>query len=296
MKQHYFVSGLPRAGNTLFGSIMNQNPDVAVTGNSWLFPVYADIVNIKFGNSTYLNFPDEISHSNVVDNIYPNYFKHWKQKHIIERVPISPAHIKNMMAGTKTFPKLKIILLLRPILEVVASFIKWSETGEAKGKPKDMFKFSPTRELKVEQLMNPNQSNCGSGYVFTRNIMASDLMEYILPVHFNDLTYNTKETIERVYDFLEIPKFKHRFNNLQQFKVNNQSYDDGVYGDDLHTIKTDSIDRDEYHISKYVPEDKIKKYQYFNHPWTFEDRLECINMVNRFNEIQNIKKENYNEN
>ena len=34
MKEIFFLSGLPRAGNTLFGSLMNQNPDVAVTANS----------------------------------------------------------------------------------------------------------------------------------------------------------------------------------------------------------------------------------------------------------------------
>ena len=34
MKEIFFLSGLPRAGNTLFGSLMNQNPDVAVTVNS----------------------------------------------------------------------------------------------------------------------------------------------------------------------------------------------------------------------------------------------------------------------
>jgi hypothetical protein len=34
MKDIFFLHGLPRAGNTVFGSIMNQNKDVAVTANS----------------------------------------------------------------------------------------------------------------------------------------------------------------------------------------------------------------------------------------------------------------------
>ena len=33
-KRIFFLCGMPRSGNTLFTSIMNQNPDVAVTANS----------------------------------------------------------------------------------------------------------------------------------------------------------------------------------------------------------------------------------------------------------------------
>ena len=34
MKKFFYLHGLPRAGNTLLGSIINQNPKVAVTANS----------------------------------------------------------------------------------------------------------------------------------------------------------------------------------------------------------------------------------------------------------------------
>ena len=34
MKQFYFLTGLPRAGNTLLGSLVNQNKNVAVTAHS----------------------------------------------------------------------------------------------------------------------------------------------------------------------------------------------------------------------------------------------------------------------
>ena len=33
-KQIYFLCAMPRSGNTLFASLMNQNPDIAVTANS----------------------------------------------------------------------------------------------------------------------------------------------------------------------------------------------------------------------------------------------------------------------
>ena len=34
VKELFFLVALPRSGNTIFGSIMNQNPDIACTPNS----------------------------------------------------------------------------------------------------------------------------------------------------------------------------------------------------------------------------------------------------------------------
>ena len=40
IKKVFFLVGLPRAGNTLLSSILNQNSDIAVTANS----ITADIL------------------------------------------------------------------------------------------------------------------------------------------------------------------------------------------------------------------------------------------------------------
>ena len=40
MKEYYFLSGLPRSGNTLLGSIINQNPRISLTANTILTDVY----------------------------------------------------------------------------------------------------------------------------------------------------------------------------------------------------------------------------------------------------------------
>ena len=47
MKDIFFLHGLPRAGNTLFGSIMNQNPDVAVTANSICADMMGELFMLK---------------------------------------------------------------------------------------------------------------------------------------------------------------------------------------------------------------------------------------------------------
>ena len=36
MKKYFFLAGLPRSGNTLLSTILNQNPDLKVSSNSFL--------------------------------------------------------------------------------------------------------------------------------------------------------------------------------------------------------------------------------------------------------------------
>ena len=47
MKKIYYLAGLPRTGNTLLGSILNQNPKIKVSPNSILVELVWRLHNIK---------------------------------------------------------------------------------------------------------------------------------------------------------------------------------------------------------------------------------------------------------
>ena len=84
MKKIYYLLGLPRAGNTLFGSLLNQNPRVRVTANS----IVAETMWITQGlknDTLYKSFPDERSLDNVIKNIIPNYYKDWDCDVVLDR-------------------------------------------------------------------------------------------------------------------------------------------------------------------------------------------------------------------
>ena len=53
MKKVYFISGFPRAGNTLLSSILNQNPNIHSTGHSFLPDLFFAIKNAQ--NSLFLS-------------------------------------------------------------------------------------------------------------------------------------------------------------------------------------------------------------------------------------------------
>ena len=43
----FFLVSLPRSGNTMFGSLMNQNPDIAVTANSLTLEIIKELHLLK---------------------------------------------------------------------------------------------------------------------------------------------------------------------------------------------------------------------------------------------------------
>ena len=51
---------MPRSGNTLFGSIMNQNSDIAVTANSITLEIMKDLFLLK-RTDVFQNYPDHKS-------------------------------------------------------------------------------------------------------------------------------------------------------------------------------------------------------------------------------------------
>ena len=83
-------------------------------------------------------------------------------------------------------------------------------------------------------------------------------------VEYNDLVEHPRKTIDSIYEFLGIPKFKHSFIDLDKFKVNGMEYDDTIVGEGLHTIKTDAIYKDTYDVYSIIPKSIIDKYKQCN--------------------------------
>ena len=86
MKKYYFLAGLPRSGNTLLSSILNQNPDIKVSSNSFLNIHLYNTYHLKYSEQ-YYNFPDSKSLDNLVSSSFDSYYQDWNAKYIIDRGP-----------------------------------------------------------------------------------------------------------------------------------------------------------------------------------------------------------------
>ena len=240
MKKYFFLNSLPRSSNTLLGTIINQNPQVSITANTILTDVIYQLHLLK-NTEIYQNFPDEKSYNNIIKNVFNNYYKDYQSKFIITRGPWgTPFNLKSLKSIIK---KPKFIILYRPVLECLASFIRIE-------KPLDI-------ELKCHQLMDSN-GMIGKNLWSIKNTIESK-EDYII-VNYSDLVNNPKNQINKIYKFLNIDTFKHKFENFNQFTANEIQYNDDVLTAELHKIKTDKIEMDEIKIEDYLPSNIIKEY------------------------------------
>jgi hypothetical protein len=240
MKEYYFLTGLPRSGNTLLGSIINQNPKISLTANSILTDVIYQLSLIK-NYRIYKNFPDENSFDNIIKNVFNNYYKDWKAKYVIDRAPWgTPGNLSLLKLIIK---KPKFIILYRPVLECLASFIKIE-------KPTNIGEL-------CHQLMSDNgiiEKN-----LFSIKNIIKEKEDYII-INYLDLIKKPLDQINKIYKFLNIENFKHVFKNFNDFSANNIKYDDTVLNAPLHKIRKNKIEINKYNIEDYLPYNIIKQY------------------------------------
>lgn len=187
-----------------------------------------------------------------MSSIFDGYYKNWNSNIIIDRsnwgVP------NNLKLLEKYCPnKPKFILLVRDILEVLASFIKWSREN------KPNFIQNETNNAPVEiqcDFLMRSDLQIVQEYTAIHNLYKNP---NALLITYNELIDSSEETMNKIYDFLQIEPHQHKFDNLTQLVANGVSYDDTVVGNNLHYVKS-KISKTDYTVKDYLPLSVINKY------------------------------------
>jgi sulfotransferase len=93
-----------------------------------------------------------------------------------------------------------------------------------------------------------------------KNLMMPENNHMACFVKYDDLINDPRTQLNRIYNFLEIPYFEHNFNNLSQLNVNSRSYDDKIVGDNMHTIRTNGIYKEDNPYRSMIPKRIVDKY------------------------------------
>ena len=249
-KQLFFLMGMPRSGNTLFASIMNQNPELVVTANSITLEIMKDLFLLK-QTDVFQNYPDHKSLDNMLDCVYDVFYKDWPQKYIIDRGPVMTKD--NFALMQKHFKRpFKCVVLVRDLMDVLASFIKWFEQ-EPMAYPNT---YGQNIEEKLFVLMKDDGAIAKALKAIQNSFNYKGLCCY---VKYDDLVSNTEQCINEIYKFLNIPYYPHQFQNLQQININGLGYKDGVVGKNMHTIRNEIKKEYNPYIEK-IPQRIREKY------------------------------------
>jgi len=247
----FFLVAQPRSGNTLFTSIINQNPEIACTPNSITLEIMKDLFLLK-NTDVFQNYPDHKSLDNVLDVVYDTYYKDWPQRIIIDRGPVmADGNFKLMQKHYKR--PFKCIVLLRDLIDVLASYMKWYTENP------DAFPNRYNCKNDDEKLAMIMNKNGGIAKELEAIKNASNYPDICHFVKYDDLVAQPEQEFRKIYEFIGEPYYNHKFENLKQVEVNGMGYDDKIVGKNMHKIKT--VVRKEYnpYIEK-IPERIRQKY------------------------------------
>ena len=249
----FFLSAMPRSGNTLFASIMNQNPDVVVTANSITLEIMKDLFFLK-RIDTFQNFPDHESLNQVMDMVYPAFYKNWSYKYIIDRGPVGTEG--NLALMKKHFKQpIKCIVLLRDLMDVLASYIKWFETEPSSFINKE----GNTVDEKLSYVMQ-DEGAVAKELKCIQHLMKPENRHMAYFFKYDDFVIDPEKYIKEIYQFLEIPYFQHKFIDLDQLMINGIKYNDDFIGKNMHTIRTKEIKKVINPYKDMIPERIKQKY------------------------------------
>jgi len=262
-KTYHFMAGLPRSGSTVLAALLNQHPEIYASPQTDLIGMLYELNDKIPGYESYKAGLFSSGYDSVMNSIADNFYAHIDKPVIID---------KNRGWGTPyNFDKLspyvnidgKVILTLRPILEVLASFVK------AMNKTEKVLGYAPylnqdhwvtsyrdKTDAQIESLMQTNGEI--ERAIFSIANLLKNHGDRLFVVWFDNLTESPQETMNGIYDFLGVDRFKNNFKSISETDKHDDINGYGVVG--LHDIQSKLKKPDtkpEDYLSDYI----IKKYK-----------------------------------
>tara|TARA_Y100001951_G_scaffold102422_1_gene109068 strand:- start:971 stop:1771 length:801 start_codon:yes stop_codon:yes gene_type:complete len=247
-KQIFFLAGFPRAGNTLLTSILNQNPDIRCTPNSITLEIMKNVFLLKTSD-VFINYPNHQALDNILGAVYSTYYQACNFKYIIDRGPAgTEGNLRLLKKHLKQ--EIKIIFLVRPLLEVLASWISWSLKT-----PDNFIRRASKNSTEACHYLMKDDGQIVKELKCMQNLLKPENKHHVHFVDYKEIVEKPIATIKEIYKFFNIPSFKHYFTNFKQVK----GYDDTMMGKGMHTIKTKRLIKSTTDVN-ILPPEIIKKY------------------------------------
>lgn len=239
-KKFYFMAGLPRAGSTLLSSILNQNPRFYSGPSSPVLSTMYAVENHLINDELYHGYPKPEQANQIISNIIRQFYGDIDREVIIDknrawtaRVPYIEGYIGQ---------KAKIICPVRDIDEILTSMIMMIRRNPYK-EGNQRINFIDEQLVKLNIPLN-DDNRCE--YIASPQGILGQSLNAIMEgfnqrfgdrIHFieyEDITNNPKQTLRKLYEFLEEEYYEHEFNNL---KNQNREDDMNTYGlADMHEV------------------------------------------------------------
>ena len=239
-RKYYFMSGLPRSGSTLLSSLLNQNPRFYSGPSSPVVPTILALENSLSQDELYLAYPKPEQARRLIASVLQIYYSDVENPVIFDKNR-SWVDRMNYIEGYFGIQP-KILYPVRNIDEILASFISMHRRNPYTGEGK--ISFMDEMLIKSNQPLN-DDSRCQmlagpmgilwQSYNGLKTVFEQGKQNSIHLIEYDDLINQPKETMEKIYDFLEEKYFEHDYQNIENI---HREKDKEVYGlADMHKVR-----------------------------------------------------------
>ena len=232
----YYQSSLPRAGSTLLQNLIGQNPQFHVTPTSGM-------IDLMLGTRIGYNGNKE-SKAGDTDMWREGFYAFCREgiKGYTANLTDKPFILDKNRAWGSYYPLLnnilpnpKIIFMVRDLKAVFASMEKKFRANPDidDGTINNITITGVTTQQRVEKWAQGHPI----GYAVNKlhqSILDKTAQKFLF-IRYEDLCTNPEPQLKSVYEFFELPHFKHDFQNIPQITIEDDSVH-GIYGD--HTIRS----------------------------------------------------------
>jgi sulfotransferase len=227
IKQIVGLAGLPRSGSTLLNAILSQNPAFHTEGTSPLLHIMYEMASIQFPEEQ-LRLARAINKTDMVQQIVrqiPNiYYSNATADIIIDKCRVW-THPENLNLMYRYFPnKPKVIVLERPVLDIVKSFMRLKQVD---GSSMDI--------TLMEQDLNQVRPLYGimRAVDCLKQAKINNKGEFLF-LTYDELVSDPETTLDDIYDFCGWQLYSHDFKCV----INKAFEDDGVHNlINLHAVR-----------------------------------------------------------
>lgn len=214
------LTGLPRSGSTVLMSILNQNKSFTVAPDSDL-PVFLISIKTWAANRTnHSQLPHKVFHKSII-NFCRSGSESWLNDNCTTNFSIDKnrSWLQQHQFMFQVFPDIKMILNIRDLRFVINSMLKaqsntfWFNFQNYYSDMNEDFMFQRIKDcLNLEWF-----KECLTSLKELIDIGPS-YREQLLIFRHEELILNPQNSMNRIYDFFELPRYEHDFNNIEQIE------------------------------------------------------------------------------
>ena len=209
----FFISGLPRTGSTLLSAILDQNPKIHAEGNSAMCQIMWDMqMSCETSSREQLQANYRLdTQEDLIRAIPAIYYKKTNADYIVDKCRswTLPPNMQMLKRYVTNSPK--VLVLTRPVGEIVESFVRLREANGWSG------------DLESD-LLTPDSEPIMRSLNGVEWAKKNNTGEFLF-IEYADLVDSPFEVINSVYDFFDIEFFNHNFDDV----INNYPENDAVY-------------------------------------------------------------------